>query len=103
MSTRKASNVVAMPDAATKSGESKYTYNFRTADESITIRTDDKDELLSLREELRNALLGPSKATLDNGDDCPSACGGTLRLRNGAKGNFLGCSNYPRCHFTSRA
>lgn len=31
---------------------------------------------------------------------CPM-CGGTLVLRNGRYGNFYGCSNYPRCHFTT--
>ena len=31
---------------------------------------------------------------------CPQ-CGGTLVLRNGRYGNFYGCSNYPRCRFTT--
>lgn len=31
---------------------------------------------------------------------CPE-CGGTLVLRNGRYGNFYGCSNYPRCKFTT--
>lgn len=30
---------------------------------------------------------------------CPK-CGGTLVERNGKYGTFLGCSNYPKCHFT---
>lgn len=30
---------------------------------------------------------------------CPK-CGGKLVERKGKYGNFLGCSNYPRCHFT---
>lgn len=30
---------------------------------------------------------------------CPK-CGGNLVERKGKYGNFLGCSNYPRCHFT---
>ena len=32
---------------------------------------------------------------------CPK-CGGRLVLRNGAYGDFLGCSNYPKCKFTTR-
>jgi hypothetical protein len=93
-----------MPDAATKpASESMFTYNFRTADESITIRCDDKAQLLTLREELREALLGPGNSTLHNGETCPKDCGGTLRLRTGSKGNFLGCTSYPRCNFTARA
>lgn len=30
---------------------------------------------------------------------CPK-CGGNLVLRNGRYGQFYGCSNYPKCHFT---
>ena len=33
-------------------------------------------------------------------DICPQ-CGGTLVLRQGRYGNFYGCSNYPRCRFTT--
>lgn len=31
---------------------------------------------------------------------CPN-CGGWLFVRNGYKGEFLGCSNYPECKFTT--
>ena len=30
---------------------------------------------------------------------CPR-CGGELRIRKGQRGEFYGCSNYPRCRFT---
>lgn len=30
---------------------------------------------------------------------CPQ-CGGTLVVRNGKNGEFLGCSNYPKCKYT---
>lgn len=33
---------------------------------------------------------------------CPK-CGGKLILRHGRYGNFYGCSNYPRCRFTTSA
>ena len=32
---------------------------------------------------------------------CPE-CGGKLVLRNGIYGEFWGCSNYPKCHFTRK-
>ena len=32
---------------------------------------------------------------------CPQ-CGGTLVLRHGRYGSFYGCSNYPRCRFTTQ-
>ena len=31
---------------------------------------------------------------------CPE-CGGTLVFREGCYGEFLGCSNYPRCKYTA--
>jgi hypothetical protein len=42
------------------------------------------------------ALLGSGEAS------CPS-CGATLRKRNGRRGPFLGCSNYPDCRYTRDA
>ncbi|WP_367306310.1 topoisomerase DNA-binding C4 zinc finger domain-containing protein [Alicyclobacillus acidocaldarius] len=30
---------------------------------------------------------------------CPR-CGGELKIRKGQRGEFYGCSNYPRCRFT---
>ena len=32
---------------------------------------------------------------------CPQ-CGGMLVRRNGKYGSFYGCSNYPRCKFTTQ-
>lgn len=35
------------------------------------------------------------------GSCCPSyGCGGTMQLRHGKNGKFLGCSNFPRCKMT---
>lgn len=31
---------------------------------------------------------------------CPQDCGGHLQVRSGRYGDFLGCSNFPRCHYT---
>lgn len=31
---------------------------------------------------------------------CPK-CGGKLRKRHGKYGDFLGCSNYPKCRYTT--
>lgn len=30
--------------------------------------------------------------------ECPE-CSGALRIRNGKKGPFIGCENYPQCHY----
>lgn len=32
---------------------------------------------------------------------CPQ-CGGTLMKRKGKFGEFLGCSNYPKCRYTAK-
>ncbi len=36
----------------------------------------------------------------ENESKCPK-CGGTLVIREGKYGEFIGCSNYPKCKFTS--
>ena len=42
--------------------------------------------------------------SISSGVKCPQAgCGGDLILRRSYRGrSFYGCSNYPKCHFTSR-
>lgn len=38
---------------------------------------------------------------INNKNICPK-CGGTLVKRNGKYGEFIGCSNYPKCNFTKK-
>jgi hypothetical protein len=42
------------------------------------------------------------EAPSTSGDETCSLCGGKLVLRNGKYGQFYGCSNYPKCHFTKK-
>lgn len=42
-----------------------------------------------------------SRQQLITGRVCPQ-CGGELKLKQGPYGNFYGCSNYPRCKYTSK-
>ena len=35
--------------------------------------------------------------------DCPDGCGGKLIRRRGPRGYFYGCSNFPRCRYTSKS
>ena len=44
--------------------------------------------------------LGTESASLAR---CPTCKSGLLSLRTGKSGNFVGCSNYPRCTFTASA
>ena len=39
---------------------------------------------------------------LNQKNTCPK-CGGELIKRNGKYGDFIGCSNYPRCKYTRKA
>ena len=54
--------------------------------------------------EALNEILGPHvfPATSAGGDPraCPSCGNGRLSLKIGKFGAFIGCSNYPECHFT---
>lgn len=51
-------------------------------------------------------LLEQEKHYKINKDDhkktnlCPDCLTGYLQKRNGSKGEFLGCSNYPKCKYT---
>lgn len=43
---------------------------------------------------MNNPLFSHTKQA----EHCPQ-CGGELQIRQGKKGRFLGCSNYPQCHY----
>lgn len=47
--------------------------------------------------------VSDSSSGLDGAAKLCSACGGVMRLRNSAKGQFYGCSKYPVCKHTEKA
>lgn len=49
-------------------------------------------------ENIRNSIN--ERQTKINNLTCPR-CNGKLKLRNGRNGKFYGCSNYPKCKFTT--
>jgi DNA topoisomerase-1 len=53
----------------------------------------------ALNEELA-PLLFPPRADGSNPRTCPKCGNGTLSLRLGKSGGFIGCSNYPECNYT---
>lgn len=57
-----------------------------------------KSEVISNREHVAN--IKKTQSDISN-HICPR-CGGTLVVRKGRNGDFLGCSNYPNCRFTSK-
>lgn len=97
----------------------KFTLNIQSDGKmSLTLRTDDSDELQQLMDKWQELIVvSPQKREkskpvkkensdkpngkfkLSDGDDCPN-CNGELIRRSGAKGKFLGCTNYPDCTFT---
>lgn len=48
--------------------------------------------------QLAQAPVRPAPA--NDGATCPTCQVGKLRLRNGKKGRFYGCSNFPNCRHT---
>lgn len=54
----------------------------------------DEKENNNLKEE-KEVLKKPES------EKCPK-CNGGLVKRNGKFGEFYGCSNYPKCHFTKK-
>ncbi|MGE0499922.1 MAG: type I DNA topoisomerase [Rhizobiaceae bacterium] len=57
------------------------------------------DVLDALNEELA-PLIFPNKGDGSNPRTCPKCGAGTLSLRLGRNGAFVGCSNYPECTYT---
>ncbi len=58
-------------------------------------------EIVSDKQHIKNLQQSEkaTKTTIKSGI-CPK-CGGSLVKRNGKYGNFYGCSNYPKCRFTT--
>jgi DNA topoisomerase-1 len=57
-------------------------------------------EVLDALNEDLAPLLFPAKADGSNPRTCPKCGTGTLSLRLGKSGGFIGCSNYPECNYT---
>ncbi|MGI5819379.1 MAG: single-stranded DNA-binding protein [Armatimonadota bacterium] len=43
---------------------------------------------------------GERAAPVDTSENCPQCEGGTLQIREGRRGKFLGCTNYPNCTYS---
>ncbi|MEW9808450.1 type I DNA topoisomerase [Mesorhizobium sp. ZMM04-5] len=57
-------------------------------------------EVLDALNEDLAPLLFPARADGSNPRTCPKCGTGTLSLRLGKSGGFIGCSNYPECNYT---
>ena len=106
-------NIVCFPGEVTikvkHDGEIVDTYTINNAILSH------KDELIAIPEIYTREILRSNKSDKDTRkkhiehaqtqknnsiDKCPK-CGGDIILKNGKYGNFYGCSNYPKCRYTS--
>jgi len=91
-------------------GLARFTYNVRGGNESLTIRTDDEEELKVLRDRWKAVISPPRRKLpyLHSGDEClREGCNGVMITRTGTNRktqqpyNFLRCSAYPKCNFTA--
>jgi hypothetical protein len=88
------------------SGLSKYTWNVRGFNESLTIRTYDVEELKAERDKWKAVISPPRRKLpyLHSGDKCPiEGCTGVMVTRTATNRrtqqayNFLRCSKSPDC------
>lgn len=87
---------------------SRFTWNIRGWQESLTIRCDSEEELKQLRDRWSPVINPPRRKIpyMHSGDEClVEGCGGSLVRRTGTNRktqkpyNFLRCSNHPKCQF----
>jgi hypothetical protein len=102
--------VQGVPNATEDEGNFKFTLNLKGKGESLTIRTDNEQELNQLRETWKEKLL-PKNGELPKmlpGDKCyRDGCEGHMIIKttNGKPGQrpyaFLSCSTFPTCKKTA--
>lgn len=72
-----------------------------------SVRLVDRDELIDFILELNSAAVKPAEqvrtinfeTTISNHGTC-SKCGSPMVLKKGKRGEFLGCSSFPKCRYT---
>jgi len=96
--------------AASIDAGSKFTWNVRGFNESLTVRCESEEELKVLRDRWSQVINPPRRKLpyMHSGDACLVAdCGGVLVVRTGTNRKtqlpyrFLRCSKHPNCNFTA--
>jgi hypothetical protein len=91
-------------------GLSKFTWNCRGGNESLTIRCESEDELKVLRDRWKVVISPPRRKLpyMHSGDECMvETCRGVMQTRTGTNRKtqqpyqYLRCSNHPTCQFTA--
>lgn len=85
---------------------SYFTKAARELAQTGSVRLVDRDELIDFILELNSAAVKPeqikninSRTTISNHGTC-SKCGSPMVLKKGKRGEFLGCSSFPKCRYT---
>jgi restriction system protein len=85
---------------------SYFTKAARELAQTGNARLVDRDELIDFILELNSAAVKPeivkdvnSETTISNHGTC-SKCGSSMILKKGKRGEFLGCSSFPKCRYT---
>jgi len=84
---------------------SYFTKAARELAQTGNIRLVDRDELIDFILELNSAAVEPEQVkninseTISNHVTC-SKCGSPMVLKKGKRGEFLGCSSFPKCRYT---
>jgi restriction system protein len=84
---------------------SYFTKAARELAQTGNVRLVDRDELIDFILELNSAAVKPEQVkninseTIRNQGTC-SKCGSPMVLKKGKRGEFLGCSSFPKCRYT---
>lgn len=107
-SKRDASEGANQTPAANIVDVSRFTWNIRGFNESLTVRCDTEDELKQLRDRWSQVISPPRRRIpyMHGGDTCLVAdCGGIMLNRTGTNRKtqkpyqYLKCSKHPTCQF----
>ncbi len=79
----------------------KFTLEAEKFAEDKPIELVDGHDLIRYIRMVRKETLKPESVPNQTSSKCPQ-CGGNLIERSGKFGKFLGCSNYPKCHYTAK-
>ena len=103
--------VTVKNDHVVKWGALLKTIKYLSADECISKETVDQltplfTSKVTERKEMKEHVKDIKEVKKSNEEKvaagiCPK-CGGKLVLRNGKRGKFYGCSNYPKCRYTAQ-
>jgi DNA repair exonuclease SbcCD ATPase subunit len=76
-------------------------YNFTLRADTIEELTEELEKIKPIVDKAREHIQQSGKSVTSATKVCPD-CGKELKLRNGKKGQFWGCTGYPDCRYTEQ-